>query len=993
MVYMANELAVKVKVNLDATQDALKTQFGNVQKYADNNPVKVTLKVDKKSLENSLREAFGKDAANSIKKNLKNAVDIGDVGKNAFKSATQSLNSLLSKEDELKGKVRELNNLLSQEKYITEQIGKVSGNENKLNELNVWQERLNEIQSQQKAVFDSVDKVDIGAFDELLVNDRKYLQLTKEITEAKELQTARLKDAAAASAKMDITKSAKDDVASERDAVDQVIAALEKRNSLQVQYYNEIKAGRTGNADEIDQSVKRANQELSNAIDSARAFGVNITDDKRYMEALASGAEKVTVAQNNANKALNSSAIKEQAADAKVAADAVNAYAEANKNLIDAQRTGDKRGESFYSGDALQKQLEAERLLTQYEQKYGESATDNVTILKALQSAFEKNTVAQNKYVNSVDEANKTNALAKASMEDYTNKANTQIRNLTENYGKFGISMTDVTQKYQALETAISKATPGQEAESLKEVAQCYKELGTAIAAATAEGQKQRNMLANKTGFDNLSAQLDKFVNQNPNLSSNADLWKQIQQLDSSVKNYSGTLEENRATMASVQAQAEALGLTTETLGQKFTRLWKEHFQTAAVMAGIHLVQQGLQQVYQNVVEVDTAMTELKKVTDETDTSYAKFTQRAAQQSRELGADISDYVQTTADWARLGYNLPSSEELARVSSLFANVGDGIDSATQASEYLISTLKGFNLVADDAERVVDIINQVANTEPVSAQDISEILQRSAAALSASNTSFEKTVALGTAMNSVLQNSATTGTALKTLSMYLRATKTELEENGEDAEYCASSMSELRDSILALTKGKVDIQLDEDTYKDVYDIMQEISGVYDQLTDKEQASLLKLLGGKRNANAVQALIQQFQIAEDTLNQTQQAAGSAMKENDTYMSSIQGKLNQLSSAFQNLSINLLDSDIVKFFVDLATGVTDFTNGLVKANELVPTLVAAVSTYGTLSKKDWGKVNMPAYIHCQENIGCKSINIPLECWETLKPYYPIAC
>lgn len=993
MVYMANELAVKVKVNLDATQDALKTQFGNVQKYADNNPVKVALKVDKKSLENSLREAFGKDAANSIKKNLKNAVDIGDVGKNAFKSAAQSLNSLLSKEDELKGKVRELNNLLSQEKYITEQIGKVSGNENKLNELNVWQERLNEIQSQQKAVFDSVDKVDVGAFDELLANDRKYLQLTKEITEAKELQTARLKDAAAASAKMDITKSAKDDVASERDAVDQVITALEKRNSLQVQYYNEIKAGRTGNADEIDQSVKRANQELSNAIDSARAFGVNLTDDKRYMEALASGAEKVTVAQNNANKALNNSAIKEQAADIQSVVDSINAYADATKKLYDAQRTGNDKDVYGYDTEQVEKRLAMAQAMADYETKYGEKASANVTIANALNAANAKNTQSYNKLASAVEDAVQANDMARASMQNYTNQADTQIRKLTENYGKFGISMTDVTQKYQAMETAISKATPGQEAESLKEVTQCYKELGTAIAAATAEGQKQRNMLANKTGFDNLSAQLDKFVNQNPNLSSNADLWKQIQQLDSSVKNYSGTLEENRAAMASVQAQAEALGLTTETLGQKFTRLWKEHAQTAAVMAGLHLVQQGMRQVYDNVVEVNSAMTELKKVTNETDTAYLKFTQRAAQQSRELGANISDYVQTTADWARLGYNLPSSEELARVSSLFANVGDGIDSATQASEYLISTLKGFNLVADDAERVVDIINQVANTEPVSAQDISEILQRSAAALSASNTSFEKTVALGTAMNSVLQNSATTGTALKTLSMYLRATKTELEENGEDAEYCASSMSELRDSILALTKGKVDIQLDEDTYKDVYDIMQEISGVYDQLTDKEQASLLNLLGGKRNANAVQALIQQFQIAEDTLNQTQQAAGSAMKENDTYMSSIQGKLNQLSSAFQNLSINLLDSDIVKFFVDLATGVTDFTNGLVKANELVPTLVAAVSTYGTLSKKDWGKVNMPAYIHCQENIGCKSINIPLECWETLKPYYPIVC
>lgn len=943
---MANELAVKVKVNLDATQDALKTQFGKVQKYADDNPIKVALKVDKKSLESSLREAFGKDAANSIKKNLKNAVDIGDVGKNAFKSATKSLDSLLSKEDELKGKVRELNNLLSQEKYITEQIGKASGNENKSNELNVWQERLNEIQSQQKAVFDSVDKVDVGAFDELLANDRKYLQLTKEITEAKELQTARLKDAAAASAKMDITKSAKDDVASERDAVDQVITALEKRNSLQVQYYNEIKAGRTGNADEIDQSVKRANQELSNAIDSARAFGVNLTDDKRYMEALASGAEKVTVAQNNANKALNNSAIKEQAADIQSVVDSINAYADATKKLYDAQRTGNDKDVYGYETEQVEKRLAMAQAMADYETKYGEKASANVTIANALNAANAKNTQSYNKLASAVEDAVQANDMARASMQNYTNQADIQIRKLIENYGKFGISMTDVTQKYQAMETEISKIKPGQEAESLKVVTQCYKELGTAIAAATAEGQKQRNILANKTGYDNLSAQLDKFVKQNPNLSSNADLWKQIQQLDSSVKNYSGTLEENRAVMASVQAQAESLGLTTETLGQKFTRLWKEHFQTAAVMAGLHFVQQGMQQVYQSVVEVDTAMTELKKVTDETDASYANFTKRAAQQSRELGASISDYIQTTADWARLGYNLPDAEELARVSSLYANVGDGIESASQASEYLISTLKGFDLAASDAERVVDIINQVANTEPVSAQDLSEIMKRSSAALDAANTSFEKTVALGTAMNSVLQDSATTGTALKTLSMYLRATKTELEDSGEDATYCASSMSKLRDSILGLTKGQVDIQLDKDTYKDVFDIMQEISRVYDQLTDKDQAALLNLLGGKRNANAIQALIKQFKIAEDTLAQTENAAGSAMRENETYLDSIQGKMSQMSSAFQKLSGDLLDSDLVKGIVDIGTAVIDLTDDVVNLTGVLPALAGVLSS-----------------------------------------------
>lgn len=944
MVYMANELAVKVKVNLDATQDALKTQFGKVQKYADDNPVKVALKVDKKSLESSLREAFGKDAANSIKKNLKNAVDIGDVGKNAFKSAAQSLDSLLSKEDELKGKVRELNNLLSQEKYITEQIGKVSGNENKLNELDVWQKRLVEIQSQQKAVFDSVDKVDVGAFDELLVNDRKYLQLTKEITEAKELQTARLKDAAAASAKMDITKSAKDDVASERAVIDQVITALEKRNSLQIQYYNEIKAGRTGNADEIDQSVKRANQELRNAIDCARAFGVNLTDDKRYMEALASGAEKVTVAQNNANKALNNSAIKEQAADAKAAAEAVTAYAEANKNLIDAQRTGDKRGESFYSGDALQKQLEAERLLAQYELKYGENATDNVTILKALQSAFEKNTVAQNKYVNSVDEANKANALAKASMEDYTNKANTQIRNLTENYGKFGISMTDITQKYQAMETAISKATPGQEAEGLKEVTQCYKELGTAIAAATAEGQKQRNMLTNKTGFDNLSAQLDKFVNQNPNLSSNADLWKQIQQLDSSVKSYSGTLEENRAAMASVQAQAEALGLTTETLGQKFTRLWKEHAQTAAVMAGLHLVQQGMQQVYQNVSEVDAAMTELKKVTDETDATYTNFLSGAGQSAKELGASISDIVNSTADFARLGYSLSDATELAKVATVYTHVGDDLSGIDEATESIISTMKAFNIEAKDSISIVDKFNGVSNNFAISAGGLGQALQRSASALHTAGNTLSESIGMIVAANDVAQDEESVGNALKVLSLRIRGAKTELKEMGEDTEDVATSTAKLRDSIKGLTG--VDIMKSATEFKSTFDIMDELADKWSQLDDISKASTLEQLAGKNRANVVAGMLENWKDARDAAEEAENSAGAAMAEQEKWSQSIAGRFAELQASFQKLSGDLLDSDIVKVFINIGTAVTDVTDKVVNLTGVLPLLAGAFST-----------------------------------------------
>lgn len=99
---------------------------------------------------------------------------------------------------------------------------------------------------------------------------------------------------------------------------------------------------------------------------------------------------------------------------------------------------------------------------------------------------------------------------------------------------------------------------------------------------------------------------------------------------------------------------------------------------------------------------------------------------------------------------------------------------------------------------------------------------------------------------------------------------------------------------------------------------------------------------------------------------------SVGSAAKENEVYLSSITGKISQLDSAFQQFSQDLLDSDLIKFFVDFSTAAVDIADGAVKAAGALPTLTAAIS--GVLSvmqmsgklKNGAGKVNMPAYIRC---------------------------
>lgn len=125
-----------------------------------------------------------------------------------------------------------------------------------------------------------------------------------------------------------------------------------------------------------------------------------------------------------------------------------------------------------------------------------------------------------------------------------------------------------------------------------------------------------------------------------------------------------------------------------------------------------------------------------------------------------------------------------------------------------------------------------------------------MQRSAAALKAAGNDIDESLALIASANTIAQNPESVGTALKTISAYLRVSKTELEAAGENTDGMAESVSKLRDEIKSLTGNKVDIMADAagTQFKSTYQILKEISQVWDQLTDVSQANILEKLAGK-------------------------------------------------------------------------------------------------------------------------------------------------
>ena len=212
-------------------------------------------------------------------------------------------------------------------------------------------------------------------------------------------------------------------------------------------------------------------------------------------------------------------------------------------------------------------------------------------------------------------------------------------------------------------------------------------------------------------------------------------------------------------------AKAGAEGL----LGKSFGDEIKRAFTRIGEFTGIYYVTSKLRQVPQQmvseVIKIDTAMTELRKVSTASASEISDYFDRATDSAYKYGQAINEVIDSTASWTRLGYNLDEASTLTDVTAKLAKVGSGLDTKS-ATEGLQATIRGFGLAADEAERVGDMINYVADTQPIDALGIINGLERSSAAMREMGNSLEETIGLITATTSVTQDATSAGTAWRT-----------------------------------------------------------------------------------------------------------------------------------------------------------------------------------------------------------------------------------
>lgn len=384
-----------------------------------------------------------------------------------------------------------------------------------------------------------------------------------------------------------------------------------------------------------------------------------------------------------------------------------------------------------------------------------------------------------------------------------------------------------------------------------------------------------------------------------------------------------------------LQVEAGKAGKLGNTLWGSIVDEGKKFIQWSGVTGIVMETWQALKQGATNVKKLDDSLVELSKVSDLSAQGLENITEEAFELGEQLSKTGTDVLDATTNFKRAGYDIEDSMKYAEEALKTTNISENLKDAGEAASSLVNIMKGFqDETPEFASKINDAVNQVSNTEAVDFDNLIDGATRLSAVADQAGMSFEQMLGTLTGGYEILGNMEKVATGQITIFSRLQAIQLEGEEE-------VSTVAKLQETFSNATKGAVNI-VDQTTgqLRNVYDILDDVASVWDSLDKNTREALAIEAAGIRQKNVFLALMQNWKGVEDAVNSAKNSLGSADEENKKYLDSLSGRIENFESATQHLSKTLIDSDLLKFFVDLGT------TG-VKA---VDSLVNSLGTLGTI-------------------------------------------
>lgn len=425
--------------------------------------------------------------------------------------------------------------------------------------------------------------------------------------------------------------------------------------------------------------------------------------------------------------------------------------------------------------------------------------------------------------------------------------------------------------------------------------------------------QETINLKIDTSGLDDVAKKANQAAQQLNKVNKNNKLSKTG---DSAKKAAKGVNELNQS-LEKTTKHMKNQAFATDNWAYNWSKAMQSFLTYNTVTQFFNTVMNGIRDMIEEVKDLDASLTELQKVTDLEGESLSKFVDEAYRAGETVAKTGTEMVEAATAFAKAGYK-DNALELGTVAAMYTNIADEAIDAADAADMIIAQMKAFNIEAEDSIHIIDAINEVSNNFAVSSADISRNLGKASAVVANAGNSMEQYIGLMTAATEVTRNASKAANGLKTLTLRLQGMNDEGEEDLE-----VQAQMEALFQKLGISVYKANGEL-----KNTYEILEALAPVYKELTNAEKAYVTETIAGKYQAQNAAAILMNWETAVNATTTAMNSNGSAAKENEKVLKSIRGHLQQLSSAWEEFSKKIFNSELIKFVVDLGTWVLKLAN-----------------------------------------------------------------
>lgn len=483
-----------------------------------------------------------------------------------------------------------------------------------------------------------------------------------------------------------------------------------------------------------------------------------------------------------------------------------------------------------------------------------------------------------------------------------------------------------------------------------------YKTLFAEMQAGSAKAAQAVENTTRKTANDtakqirNISQQIDQMYG---TISKNPEVKKMADDLREYMKSGSVDVGDLKNRFDELSKAAVESGANIETWGDKFKKTFAGKVRSALAGAITAAFTKYLREVYQNVVNIDKAITNLQIASGKSREEVKALTREYAALAKQLGATTVEVAEAADTWLRQGYSAEESNTLIKNSMMLSKLGQM--ESVEASTALTSAMKGYGVAVQDSVNIVDKLTKVDMEAAASAGDIATAMSQTAASAKQSGVAMDTLIGYIAVVKEVTQDGAeSVGTFYKTLFARMNNVAAGNFVDDETGEALNDVESVLNNLGIALRDANGE-------FRNSGEVLDEVASRWETFNTVEQHAIATAFAGTRQQEKFLVLMQNYGTAMEYAASATQSSGTALNKYGAYTDSVQGKMNTLTATFEQLSTTILDSDLISDFLGFVTGLLSILDAvlslgdglLVKTALVIAAVVGLTMAVAALEKK----------------------------------------